>query len=84
MPYEIELEDRGQDLFHLTVDQYTGEITDAGLHSRLYADGNHFVHNDQLMDDRHVHYTAKDGSENIFRWPMVKLSLDGQVLAEAT
>lgn len=80
--YEIELEDQGQDLTHLTVDAETGVITDAGLCSWLFAQGNCVVDTDSLTENRMVHY-QKDGGEDVyFRYPMTKLSLDGKVLAE--
>lgn len=84
MKYEIEFEDRGQDLLRLTCDAETGLITDAApYHRRLYADGRHFVDVSQLGENRMVWFRNSSGAHRYFRWPMVKLSLGGSVLARA-
>ncbi|MEO2038001.1 MAG: hypothetical protein ABGW90_04765 [Martelella sp.] len=82
--YDIEFEDQGQDLLRISCNAETGEITDAGpFHRALYVDGNHFVDIDQLIDNRIVHFRKGDGDDKYFRWPMIRLSLDGRVIAEA-
>lgn len=85
MTYKIEFEDQGQDLLRLECDFETGEITAAGpYHHDLYADGRHFVDVDQLESNRMVHF-RRDGDEedHYFRWPMIRLTLDGETLCEA-
>ncbi|WP_333827262.1 hypothetical protein [Pararhodobacter sp.] len=83
MPYQIDLEDRGQDLIRLTVNETTGEITDAGLCSHLYADGQHHVIVDDLVTDRIVNFRrAGTDATQSFHYPMTRLSLNGKVLAE--
>lgn len=85
MPYQIELEDRGQDLIRLEVDEKTGEITDAGLCSHLYADGKHHVIVGDLEIDRTVRFRRKGGDDiHSFNYPMMRLSLNGDVLCDAT
>ncbi|WP_226554818.1 hypothetical protein [Celeribacter naphthalenivorans] len=84
MTYEIKFEDQGQDLLRITCDEATGEIKSAGpYHNDHYADGQHFVDVGQLTDNRMVWYIGRDGSKQCFKWPMVKLSLNGETLAAA-
>lgn len=83
MPYKIEFEDQGQDLTRLTVDEKSGVITDAGLLSWLYANGNYTVDTSKLEDNRMVHHSRDNGPVNTFRYPMVRLELNGELLAEA-
>jgi len=82
MPYEIELEDQGQDLIRLTVNEETGVIEDAGLCSWLYAEGNCVVNLDLLTESRNVHYRKGGGDEVWFKYPMTKLTLNGDVLCD--
>lgn len=84
MTFEIEFEDQGQDLLRLTCHEDTGEILSAEpYHGDLYVDGKHFVDVERLYEDRMVGCTNIDGQNRVFRWPMVKLSLNGDVLASA-
>ncbi|KAB6717740.1 hypothetical protein [Roseobacter sp. TSBP12] len=85
MGFDIEFEDQGQDLLRLSCNEVTGEITDAGpYHHKLYADGQHFVDVGQLKKNRFVSYRLRGGEYHEFRWPMVKLSLNGTVLHDLT
>ncbi|WP_010137353.1 hypothetical protein [Oceanicola sp. S124] len=83
MAYQIELEDRGQDLIRLTVNFETGVIEDAGLCSWLYANGEHVVDVERLHEDRIVHFRKNGGPDQWFKYPMIRLSLDGELLAAA-
>ena len=83
MSFHINFEDQGQDLIELTVNENTGEITDAGQFSYLYADGQHFVDVEQLYTSRFVHYHRKNGEVSWFRYPMSSLKLNDGVLFEA-
>lgn len=82
MPYEIELEDQGQDLIRLAVNEKTGVIEDAGLLSWMYAKGNCIVNMDLLQESRNVHYRKDGGDEVWFKYPMTKLTLNGAVLCD--
>ena len=52
MAYEIEFEDKGQDLLRLTVDEDTALITDSGLLSWEFATGRYEVIVGDLLVDR--------------------------------
>lgn len=81
MTYKIEFEDKGQDLTRLEVREDTGEILDAGLCSRLYADGNHHVIVGDLLIDRVVRFRRDGGEVSSFNYLMTKVSRDGEILA---
>lgn len=85
MTYKIEFEDQHQDLLRIQCDEKTGEITSAApFHHDMYANGKHFVDVSQLMEDRIVHFTREgEKKPRSFKWPMIKLSLNDKVLAEA-
>lgn len=82
MPYKIELEDHGQDLTELTVNDKTGVIEDAGLLSWVFAKGDCVVDMTQLEEDRTVGYWRNGGEKIFFKYPMRKLSLNGAVLCD--
>jgi hypothetical protein len=84
MAYEIELEDHGQDLLRLTVDEKTGAITDAGpFHTALYASGDCIVNLNEIKSgNRYVHVSRKGAEFTSLKWPMGKLSLNGKTIAE--
>lgn len=82
MPYQIELQDEGQDLIRLTINEETGVIEDAGLCSWLYAGGNCVVNLDLLTESRNVHYRKDGGAEVWFKYPMTKLTLNRAVLCD--
>ena len=75
-------EDQGQDLISLTVDANTGVITDAGLLSHIFANGDCVVNLEMLYDNRMVHYVRGDEPEVWFKYPMIKLSLNDEVLCD--
>ena len=83
MAYEIEFEDQGQDLTHLKVNFETGVIEDAGLLSWVYATGDCVVDVERLHRDRIVHFRKNGGEDQWFKYPMTRLALEGELLAEA-
>lgn len=80
--YELEFEDHGQDLIGLKIDAKTGVITDAGLLSTTFANGDFIVATDQLTKDRLVSFTDDGGRPGQFKYPMTKLTLNGEVLCD--
>lgn len=82
MTYEIELEDRGQDLIRLTVNENTGVIEDAGLLSNIFAKGDCVVDTGSLTDSRMVEYSRAGDDYKTFKYPMTKLTLNGVVLCD--
>lgn len=82
MSYRIEFEDHGQDLTRLVVNPDTGVIESAGLLDWLYADGSCVVEIDKLTEDRMVHY-IQYGTRRTFKYPMIRLEQDGELLAAA-
>ena len=85
MTYKIEFEDHGQDLLTISCDENTGEIIHAGpFHNAIYADGNHFIDVEKLYDNRMVWYARQNGKKHFFKWPMVKLERNGEIIADAT
>ena len=83
MAYEIEFEDKGQDLLRLTVDEDTALITDSGLLSWEFATGRYEVIVGDLLVDRVVHFRKDGGEVQSFNYLMAKLSRNGEVLAQA-
>ncbi|QAX31291.1 hypothetical protein [Leisingera sp. NJS204] len=82
MAYHIKFEDQGQDLTHLVVNAETGVIEDAGLLTWMFGDGSCVVETGELTEDRMVRY-QQYGTRKTFKYPMIRLELDGELLAEA-
>lgn len=84
MPYKVEFTDEGQDLLWLIVDAKTGEITNCGpFHAGLYASQGCVVNLRKLTKCRLVHY-RRETRNLTFKWPMVRLSLDGEIICEVS
>jgi hypothetical protein len=81
MNYDIEFEDKGQDLLRITCKEDTGEIIDAGpFHRDIYADGAHFVDVAQLRTNRMVHFRNPETDDTFFKWLMIELKHGGETV----